>query len=139
MLAPTAKSSSASRKFCGNRRTRCYCRAEPSPRSDAEAALGDRAPTPSEDRMHHIPDRLQQFSGRMVEGGSSSSSSARETIPTTLLPKNDTGWLAGCEPLGPLLNSEWASLEPNSKNGPSNCAFFSQFVPPFWGQKNMNV
>ena len=51
-----------------------------SPRSDADAASGDRPPTASGDREQDIPDWLQSFTEGPVEGTSGSSGSAGETI-----------------------------------------------------------
>ena len=58
---------------------------ELSPRSNAEAALGDRAPTASGEQ-HEIPEWLQPQTEGLVEGASESSGSAGETILKTPSP-----------------------------------------------------
>ena len=53
------------------------------PRSDANAASGDRPPTASGDREQDTPHWLQPFTEGVVEGESGSSGSAGERVPTT--------------------------------------------------------
>ena len=55
------------------------------PRSDAQAASGDQAPTASGDREQDLPDWLQPSTEGLVEGESLSSGSVGETIPKTLV------------------------------------------------------
>ena len=57
-----------------------------SPRSDADAASGDRPPTALGDREQDIPDWLPPFTEGLVEGESGSSGSVGESIPNTLPP-----------------------------------------------------
>ena len=69
-----------------------------SPRSDVNAASGDRPPTSSGDREQNIPNWLQPFTEGLVEGKYASSGSAGETIAKTLPPfiparlSHKSGW-----------------------------------------------
>ena len=53
------------------------------PRSDADAASEDRAPTASGEREQDLPDCLQPFTGGLAEGESGTSCAAGETFPST--------------------------------------------------------